>query len=81
MVENEGAIWKQVKQLKEEIRAARSVQNRLGNQDMSREQLLTFDMLERHPLVTDQVAYEFRLGPGGRFVRVCLQASCLDRGR
>ena len=27
---------------------------------MSREQLLTFDMLEHHPLVTDQVAYEFR---------------------
>ena len=27
---------------------------------MSREQLLTFNMLEHHPLVTDQVAYEFR---------------------
>ena len=27
---------------------------------MSREQLLTFDMLKRHPLVTDQVAYKFR---------------------
>ena len=54
-----GAIREQVKQLKEEIRAARTVQNRLGNQDMSREQLLTFDMLDRHPLVTDQVAYKF----------------------
>ena len=32
----------------------------LGNQDVSREQLLTFDMLERHPLVTDQVEYKFR---------------------
>ena len=27
---------------------------------MSREQLLTFDMLECHPLVTDQVEYEFQ---------------------
>ena len=27
---------------------------------MSREELLTFDMLECHPLVTDQVEYEFR---------------------
>ena len=27
---------------------------------MSREQLLTFDMLERHPLVTNQVEYEFQ---------------------
>ena len=27
---------------------------------VSKEQLLTFDMLEHHPLVTDQVAYEFQ---------------------
>ena len=32
----------------------------LGNPYMSREQLLTFDMLERHPLVTNQVEYEFQ---------------------
>ena len=31
----------------------------LGNQDVSREQLLTFDRLECHPLVTDQVEYKF----------------------
>ena len=27
---------------------------------MSREELLTFDMLERRPLITDQQAYEFQ---------------------
>ena len=59
MAENEAAIREQVKQLKAEIRSSWASQNMLGNQDTSREQLLTFDMLEHHPLVTDQVEYEF----------------------
>ena len=50
MVENERAIQEQVKQLKEEIRAARSVQNRLGNQDMSREPTPDFRHVGASPL-------------------------------
>ena len=46
--------------MKVEILALRKEHKRLGNPYMSREQLLTFDMLERHPLVTDQAEYEFQ---------------------
>ena len=60
MAANEGSIREQVKQLKAEIRSLRASQNMLGNQDASREQLLTFEMLERHPLVMDQVEYKFQ---------------------
>ena len=51
---------KQVEQLKAEIRSRRADNNRLGNMDLCREELLTFDMLERYPLVTDQSEYTFR---------------------
>ena len=60
MVENETAKKQQVAQLKEEINDSRAYYSRLGDAFVSKEQLLTFDMLERHPLVTDQVAYEFQ---------------------
>ena len=46
--------------MKVEIRSSQVSQNMLVNQDVSREQLLTFDMLECHPLVTGQVEYEFQ---------------------
>ena len=51
-----------LRQLKKEINESRAHYNRLGDAFVSKEQLLTFDMLERHPLVTDQVAYEFQWG-------------------
>ena len=60
MAENELAKEQQVAQLKEEINESRVYYGRLGNAFISKEQLLTFDMLERHPLVTDQVAYGFQ---------------------
>ena len=60
MAENEIAKEQQVAQLKQEIDDSRAYYNRLGDAFVSKEQLLTFDMLERHPLVTDQVAYEFQ---------------------
>ena len=60
MAENETAKKQQVAQLREEIDDSRAYYNRLGDAFVSKEQLLTFDMLERHPLVTDQVAYEFQ---------------------
>ena len=50
----------QVKQLKAEIRASRASHSLLGNQGMSREELLMFDMLERYPLAIDQTAYTFQ---------------------
>ena len=60
MAADQAAKEEQVAQLKAEILALRRDHKRLGNPYMSREQLLTFDMLERHPLVTDQVEYEFQ---------------------
>ena len=60
MVAGQAAKEKQVAQLKVEILALRKKHKRLGNPYMSREQLLTFYMLERHPLVTDQAEYEFQ---------------------
>ena len=54
MAENETAKEQQVVQLKEEINELRA------DAFVSKEQLLTFDMLEHHPLVTDQVAYKFQ---------------------
>ena len=60
MVAGQAAKEEQVAQLKAEILALRRDHKQLGNPYMSREQLLTFDMLERHPLVTDQVEYEFQ---------------------
>ena len=59
MAENETAKEQQVAQLREEINDLRAYYSRLGDAFISKEQLLTFDMLECHPLVTDQVAYEF----------------------
>ena len=56
----QAAKEEQVAQLKVEILALQRSNKRLGNPYMSREQLLTFDILERHPLVTDQVEYEFQ---------------------
>ena len=61
MAENQAAIQAQVDQVKKEIRESRISQRLLDNAShLSREQLLTFDMIERHPLITDQKAYEFR---------------------
>ena len=60
MAAGQAAKEEQVAQLKAEILALRRDYKWLGNPYMSREQLLTFDMLERHPLVTDQVEYEFQ---------------------
>ena len=60
MAENELAKKQQVEQLKKEIDDSRACYNRLGDAFISKEQLLTFNMLERHPLVTDQVAYKLR---------------------
>ena len=60
MAENETAKKQQVAQLKEEIDDARAYYSQLGDVFVSKEQLLTFDMLEHHPLVTDQVAYKFQ---------------------
>ena len=60
MAENQTAKEQQVAQLKEEINELRAYYSQLGDAFVSKEQLLTFDMLERHPLVTDQVAYEFQ---------------------
>ena len=60
MAVGQAAKEEQVAQLKAEILALRRDHKWLGNPYMSREQLLTFDMLERHPLVTDQVEYEFQ---------------------
>ena len=60
MAEDQIAKEQHVKQLKAEITEARNKEHQLGNSHASRESLLTFDMLERHPLVTDQTAYEFQ---------------------
>ena len=60
MAETQEIKEKQVEQLKAEIRSRRADNNRLGNMDLCREELLTFDMLERYPLVTDQSEYTFR---------------------
>ena len=60
MAENELAKKQQVEQLKNEIDDSRACYNWLGDAFVSKEQLLTFDMLEHYPLVTDQVAYELR---------------------
>ena len=60
MAENELVKQQQVEQLRKEIDEERFLTKRLGEGFVSREQLLTFDMLERLPLVTDQVAYEFQ---------------------
>ena len=60
MAEGQAAKEEQVAQLKVEILALQRDYKWLGNPYMSREQLLTFDMLERHPLFTDQVEYEFQ---------------------
>ena len=60
MAAGQAAKEEQVAQLKAEIFTLWRDHKQLGNPYMSREQLLTFDMLERHPLVTDQVEYEFQ---------------------
>ena len=61
MAENQVAIEAQVNQVKEEIREERRSQRMLGNNaHLSREDLLTFDMMECHPLIMDQKAYEFQ---------------------
>ena len=60
MAANETAKKNQIEELKEEIRTSRASHSLLGNQGMSREELLTFDLLERYPLVTDQKAYTFQ---------------------
>ena len=60
MAENEIAKEQQVTQLKQEINDLRAYYSQLGDAFVSKEQLLTFDMLEHHPLVMDQVAYEFQ---------------------
>ena len=62
MAADEAAKKTQVDQLKAEILEARITQNRLGNEGVSREQLLTFDMLECLPLVTDQTEMTFQWG-------------------
>ena len=60
MAAGQAAKEEQVAQLKVEILTLWRDHKWLGNPYMSREQLLTFDMLEHHPLVTDQVEYEFQ---------------------
>ena len=60
MAAGQAAKEEQVAQLKVEILALWKEHKRLENPYMSRKQLLTFDMLEHHPLVTDQVEYEFQ---------------------
>ena len=60
MAVGQAAKEEQAAQLKVEILALWRNYKWLGNPYMSREQLLTFDMLEHHPLVTDQVEYEFQ---------------------
>ena len=60
MAANETAKKNQVKQLKAKINMSRMSNSLLGNQGMSKEDLLTFDMLERYPLTTDQTAYTFQ---------------------
>ena len=60
MAAGQAAKEEQVAQLKVEILTLRKEHKWLGNPYMSQKQLLTFDMLERHPLVTDQAEYEFQ---------------------
>ena len=60
MAAGQAAKEEQVAQLKVEILTLRRNYKQLGNPYMSREQLLTFDMLECHPLVTNQVEYKFQ---------------------
>ena len=61
MAENQIAVQAQVDQVKKEIRELRIAQRRLGDaRRSSREELLSFDMIECHPLITEQKAYEFR---------------------
>ena len=62
MAENEIAKEQQVAQLKQEIDDLRAYYNQLGDAFVSKEQLLTFDMLERHPLVMDQVGIQVPVG-------------------
>ena len=55
------AVEAQVDQVRDEIRELRNSQRLLGNgRRLSREELLSFDMIERHPLITEQKAYEFQ---------------------
>ena len=60
MAENQIAKEQQVAHLEAEINALRVDFRQLGDAFVTKEQLLTFDMLERHPLVTDQVQYKFQ---------------------
>ena len=61
MAENQITVQAQVDQVKNEIRELRISHRRLGDgRHLSREELLSFDMIERHPLITEQKSYEFR---------------------
>ena len=61
MAENQGIIQAQVDDVRDEIDSERRARRLLGNgEQVSREQLLTYDMIERYPLITDQTAYTFR---------------------
>ena len=54
------AVQAQVDQVRNEIRELRASQCRLGNgAHLTREELLSFDMIECHPLITEQKSYEF----------------------
>ena len=54
-------VESQVNQVKDEIRELRNSQHLLGNSGrLSREDLLSFDMIEHHPLITEQKEYEFQ---------------------
>ena len=55
------AVQAQVDQVKNEIHELRVSQRRLGNAGhLSREEFLSFDIIECHPLITVQKAYEFQ---------------------
>ena len=60
MAESQGGKEEQVRQLKVEIWKLQADGARLGDPHVPKEELLTFDMLECHPLVTDQQAYKFQ---------------------
>ena len=60
MAAGQAAKEQQVKMLKTEIHDARVSLVWLGNSGKTKEELLTFDMLERYPPVTNQVEYEFQ---------------------
>ena len=57
MAEVELIVEDEVKRLKKEIK---NLRNELGRKDAAKEELLTFDMLEKYPYITQQQAWPWR---------------------